>query len=93
MQETHQILNESLAGQTGQAWLGALEELADEAGYFQPLSAKHTVAFIDAGKTLLVTFETVQSVQSMNNKAHPISFEMVREHAWSMMASLKILTA
>ena len=80
MQETHQMLNESLPSQTGQAWLGALEELADEVGYFQPLSAKHNAAFIDAVKTLLVTFETVQSVQSMNNKSHPIGFEMVREH-------------
>ncbi len=86
MQDTHQLLNESLAGQTGQAWLGALEELADEAGYFQPLNAKHNAAFIDAGKTLLVTFETMQSVQSMNNKAHPIGFEMVREADWSLLS-------
>lgn len=86
MQEPHQLLNESLAGQTGQAWLGALEELADESGYFQPLSSKHNAAFIDAGKTLLVTFETMQSVQSMNNKAHPIGFEMVREEGWSLLS-------
>ncbi|MDG1075585.1 MAG: phosphoadenosine phosphosulfate reductase [Planktotalea sp.] len=86
MPETHQMLNESLPSQTGQAWLGALEELADEVGYFQPLSAKHNAAFIDAGKTLLVTFETVQSVQSMKNKSHPIGFEMVREHDWSLLS-------
>ena len=86
LQETHQMLNESLAGKTGQAWLGALEELADEARYFRPVSAKHNAAYIDAGKTLLVTFETVQSVQSMNNKAHPIGFEMVREHDWSLLS-------
>lgn len=88
MQDTQHLLNESLAGQSEQAWLAALEELADEAGYFQPLSAKHNAAFIDAGKTLLVTFETLQSIQNMNNKAHPIGFEMVREQDWSLLSFL-----
>ena len=88
MSDTAHLLEESLAGQTGQAWLGALEELADEVGYFQPLSAKHNAAFIDAGKTLLVSFETLQSVQSMSPKAHPIGFEMVRQNGWSLLSFL-----
>ncbi len=86
MPETLSLLDQSLAGQTGQAWLSALEDIADEAGYFQPLSAKHNVAFIDEGKTLLVTFETLQSVQSMNGEAHPVGFEMVREEGWSLLS-------
>lgn len=86
MPETLSLLDQSLAGQTGQAWLSALEDIADEAGYFQPLSSKHNVAFIDEGKTLLVTFETLQSIQSMNGEAHPIGFEMVREEGWSLLS-------
>ena len=86
MQDTLHLLDQSLAGQTGQAWLSALEDIADAAGYFQPLSAKHNAAFIDAGKTLLVTFESLQSIQSMNGEAHPIGFEMVREEGWSLLS-------
>ena len=86
MQDLAHLLEETLAGQSGQAWLGALEELADEVGYFQPLSAKHNAAFVDAGKTLLVSFETLQSVQTINDKAHPIGFEMVRKEGWSLLS-------
>lgn len=86
MQETLQLLDESLSGLTEKAWLGALEEIADEVGYFQPLSAKHNAAFVDAGKTLLVTFETLQSVQAMNSKGHPVGFEMVRQEEWSLLS-------
>jgi hypothetical protein len=86
MQDAAHLLEESLAGQSGQAWLGALEELADEVGYFQPLSATHNAAFFDGGKTLLVSFETLQSVQNINSKAHPIGFEMVRKEGWSLLS-------
>ena len=86
MQDLAHLLEETLAGQSGQAWLGALEELADEVGYFQPLSAKHNAAFVDAGKTLLVSFETLQSVQTINDKSHPIGFEMVRKEGWSLLS-------
>jgi len=49
-------------------------------------SAKHNAAFFDAGKTLLVTFETLQSAQSLNSKAHPIGFEMVRREGCSLLS-------
>lgn len=88
MQGNLNLLDQSLAGKTGPAWLGALEEIADEIGYFQPLSARHNAAFVDAGKTLLVTFETLQSIQSMNGEAHPVGFEMVREEDWSLLSLL-----
>lgn len=86
MQHSFELLDQSLAGKTGAAWLGALEEIADETGYFQPLSAKHNAAFIDGGKTLLVTFETLQSIQALNGEAHPVGFEMVREDGWSLLS-------
>lgn len=86
MQDTLSLLEQSLAGQTGQAWLSSLEDIADEVGYFQPLSARHNAAFVDAGKTLLVTFETLQSIQSMSTESHPVGFEMVREEGWSLLS-------
>lgn len=86
MQDTLHLLDQSLAGRTGQDWLSALEAIAEEAGYFQPLGSKHNVAFIDAGKTLLVSFESLQSIHSMDGEAHPIGFEMVREEGWSLLS-------
>ncbi|MEP5151949.1 phosphoadenosine phosphosulfate reductase [Planktotalea sp.] len=86
MQESLQFLSQSLAGQTGRAWLSAIEDIADEAGYFQPLSAKHNVAFFDVGKTLLVTFESLQTIQTLSEDAHPIGFDLMREEEWSVLS-------
>ena len=72
MQDALHLLEESLAGQSEQAWLGALEEIADEAGYFQPLSAKHNAAFIDAGKTGLALAQALHQQRLKLLTSHAI---------------------
>lgn len=86
MQDALKPLETSLAGKSAQAWLSGLEDIAEEVGYFQPLSKRHAAAFVDAGKTLLVTFETLQSIPQLSNDAHPIGFEMAREEDWSVLS-------
>lgn len=86
MQNAAELLKTSLAEKTGPDWLVAIEAIADEAGYFQPLGKRHSAAFVDAGKTLLVTFETHQSVQQLSQDAHPLGWEMVREEGWSCLS-------
>jgi hypothetical protein len=86
MQDALKPLETSLAGKSAQAWLSGLEDIAEEVGYFQPLSKRHAAAFVDAGKTLLVTFETLQSIPQLSNEAHPVGFEMAREEDWSVLS-------
>lgn len=86
MQIAAEALNTSLAGKTGPAWLSALEDLSEDTGYFQPLNARHCAAFVDGGKTLLVTFETQDSIQKLSDYAQPLGFDLAREERWSVLS-------
>lgn len=80
------VLSQSLAGKTGPAWLSALEDMAEQAGYFQPLSARHSAAFADGSKTLLVTFETQDGIQKLSDMAQPLGFDLARSQGWSVLS-------
>lgn len=64
-------------------WLTKLEEVVDEHGYFQPLGDRHFATFVEDKPTLLVTFETLQGIQSRGDTGQPMGFELVRELGWS----------
>jgi len=86
MDNTAGALGTSLAEKTGQAWLSALEDMAEEVGYFQPLSARHCAAFVDGSKTLIVTFETQDQIHKLSEKSHPQGFELARAEGWSILS-------
>lgn len=65
-------------------WFETLENLSEETGYFEPLGEKHSVAFFDKGKTLLVSFENVDTVLSRPD-ARPMAYHLVAEHGWSAL--------
>ena len=44
------------------SWFAAMEERCLEEGYFEPLGKRHWAWFHDDGPTLLVTFETIDSI-------------------------------
>lgn len=73
----------SLVDLPKQEWLQAVEVIAEEDGYFQRLGKRHFAAFIEDGSTLLVTFETVQGMHALSDKAQPFGWEMLRDHGWS----------
>ncbi|MFD2738647.1 phosphoadenosine phosphosulfate reductase [Sulfitobacter aestuarii] len=64
-------------------WLEAISEISEEDGYFLSLGKRHFASFIEAGPTLLVTFETFQGIQVLSEKAQPLGWEMLRDHQWS----------
>ena len=63
-------------------WLAAIDEIGEEAGYFQTLGSKHWAYFVDESTTLLVTFETVASIRS-NPTQLPSGDALARKHGWS----------
>lgn len=65
-----------------QSWLLAIDEIGEEAGYFQKLGAKHFAYFVDESPTLLVTFETIESIRAQANQL-PYGDSIARKHGWS----------
>ncbi|WP_163849431.1 phosphoadenosine phosphosulfate reductase [Pseudooceanicola aestuarii] len=78
-------LSASLSHLSRADWLRALMAVSREAGHFQPLGKRHFAAMIDGGRSLLVSFETIQGMQSLNEGAQPLGWTMVRDHGWSHM--------
>ncbi|MGJ8616314.1 MAG: phosphoadenosine phosphosulfate reductase [Sulfitobacter sp.] len=76
-------LSTSLVDLPKQEWLHAVEVIAEEDGYFQELGKRHFAAFIEEGTTLLVTFETIQGMHALSDRAQPFGWEMLRDHGWS----------
>ncbi|WP_372674873.1 phosphoadenosine phosphosulfate reductase [Aquicoccus sp.] len=66
-------------------WLTRLADVAEEHGHFQPLGQQHLAAFVDAGSTLLVSFETLQGIRALSDDGQPLGWECVRRMGWSSL--------
>ncbi len=64
-------------------WCARLDALGDEHGFFNRIGADHSALFIDAGKSLLVTFETLDAAR---RRATPRGFDHVRREGWSLLS-------
>lgn len=64
-------------------WLRLIEQMGDEAGYFEPLGAHHWAVFSDDGPTLLVTFETLERIQTGAPGQMPFSHNLATQNGWS----------
>lgn len=80
-------LEDNLAGLGPAAWLAALDRIGDSHGALHRLGPAHHALFIDAGRSLLVTFETLQSARR-NPGATPRGLGFVSRNGWSLMAFL-----
>ena len=66
-----------------QDWLSKLEDISETRGYFEPLGAQHYAVLTDASPTLLVTFETIDSIRDNSENDLPLGFNLVAENGWS----------
>lgn len=74
-----------LSGLDPEAWSETLETVSEEYGYFEPVGPHHSAAFIDAGRTLLVTFEAAATIRSTNAGAAPLGWSFVKDNGWSSL--------
>ena len=65
-------------------WLAAIEEIGEEAGYFQTVGSRHWAFFSDDSPVLLVTFETVADIRSRTDGL-PMGYALARDHGWSSL--------
>ena len=62
MQDRPNLIDTPMTGLGKGDWLEQLSSVADDLGHYQPLGRHHMAAFIGAGSTLLVSFETLGSI-------------------------------
>ena len=66
-------------------WLAIMDEIGEEAGYFEPLGAHHSAFFSDMGTVLLVSFETVQGIRSAGGGQMPLGYQIAAPRGWSSL--------
>ncbi|MEL6641634.1 MAG: hypothetical protein AAFP98_10030 [Pseudomonadota bacterium] len=72
-----------LAGLDPQDWFAALEDVVEEHGSYNFLGKSHTAGFIEAGRNLLVTFESAEAVVATRHPAEPVGFAHIPTDGWS----------
>ncbi|SLN22777.1 hypothetical protein PSA7680_00920 [Pseudoruegeria aquimaris] len=80
--------SEDLSLADREAWLDRLDDIGEERGYFQPLGPKHSAILTDESPTLLVTFETIDSIARTSPDALPLGFHLVEGTDWSQLCVL-----
>ena len=79
-------LEANLKGLEKDEWFARLDEIADEHGHFERLTADISTYFIDAGPKLIVTFGDADDIQRMQPNAEPEGFRFVESEGWSHLA-------
>jgi hypothetical protein len=67
-------------------WLARLDDIGEEAGYFEPLGKRHSAFFADEGPVLLVTFETMNGIRAGQEDQLPMGYAVAREKGWSHLS-------
>lgn len=79
-----------MADLKGAPWGKRLAKITNENGDFQPLGANYGAAHIDEGRTLLVSFESLEGINRLHEENAPIGWEFVKSHGWSSLSILSI---
>ncbi len=87
MTDTFPELDVDLSDLPEAEWLARLDALGEEHGAFERLGEAHASLFVDAGKRLLVTFETVEDARRSPGAA-PRGLDHVARNGWSLLALL-----
>ncbi|MBE0413013.1 phosphoadenosine phosphosulfate reductase [Yoonia sp.] len=90
MQDLLLAIKSNLIDLETNAWLGEIDELCDELGFFEQLGTTHFAGFIESGNKLLVTFENAQRIRAHNANAEPRGFSYAREEGWSHLALISL---
>lgn len=86
MEDRQLSFKTSLTDLDSNAWLGAIDDICDDFGFFEQLGRDHCAGFLEAGNNLLVTFENAESVRAYNLDAEPRGFAYARHDGWSHLA-------
>ena len=88
MQDSLPPFDTSFNGLDWVSWLRAAEEVAGDDGYVERLGARHAAIFVEEKPTLLVSFESRQSILGLSQTEHPLGWSMVKALGWSHLCLL-----
>ena len=71
--------------QSDQDWLSIMDEIGEEAGYFERLGETHSAFFSDLGTVLLVSFETLAGVRAAGGGQMPLGYQIAAPRGWSSL--------
>jgi hypothetical protein len=86
MQDRQLAIEINLKDLGANAWLGQVDDICEDHGFFEQLGKGHFAGFLEAGNSLLVTFESVQSIRENNVDAEPRGFAYTRQDGWSLLS-------
>ncbi len=66
-------------------WRARLEEIGEEAGYFEPLGTHHHAFFNDLAPVLLVSFEDLSALRAADGGQMPLGYRIAAPHGWSSL--------
>lgn len=72
-----------LSGLDKPDWTKSVMARAELEGAADKLGRSHFAAFVKAGSTLLVTFETVQGMRGLTESAQPLGWQLSQRTGWS----------
>lgn len=67
-------------------WQSRVAEIGEERGYFQTLGTRHSAMFIDEGTTLIVSFETIESIRNGSASQMPFGYRVAEGLGWSHLS-------
>lgn len=79
-------LQTSLVDLPRRDWLGAIESICENEGFYEPLGRRHFAAYVEKGDTLVLSFETIQGVHALSDYGQPLAWDMARKHNWSSLS-------
>ncbi len=74
--------SDGTAGDDG--WLAAMDAIAEDDGYLEPLGGRHWAFFAEDRAILLVTFEQAETIRAREGQL-PEAYAMCRERGWSLL--------
>ena len=76
------IAADAAAATDRDSWLALMDEIGEEAGYFQTVGARHWAFFVDESPTLIVSFETVEQARARAGQM-PQAHALAAAQGWS----------
>jgi hypothetical protein len=76
----------SLGALSLEDWLAEVAELVKERGRLHRLGPRHFGVLAEHGRTLLVTFESLQGIFAFSPLAQPMGWDLTRRFGWSSLS-------
>lgn len=86
MSDVITAIGRSLRDHSRAEWISEVENSISPRGRVTRLGKQHVAVARQGGATLLVAFETLQGIQTLSARAHPIGWHLFENNGWSSLS-------